>query len=99
MIRHPLVKPNLLSTFAEIKIPLYCVSHLALGFLSHRAKSVWTPVTVPSETTLGEAPFKLNLFCVCSKSEERYVEAQRWTWGRWAIAQARRMSQKNELDF
>lgn len=99
MIRHPLVKPNLIWTFAEIKIPLYCVSHLGLGLLSHRTKSVWTPVTVPSEPTLGEAPFKLNLFCVCGKSEERHVEVQRWTWRRWAIAQARRVSQKNEPDF
>lgn len=78
-ISHPHVKPNLLWTFSEIKIPLYYGSHLGLGFLSHRTKSVWTPLTVPSEPTLGEAPFKLNLiYFVCAQSEESYIDVQRW---------------------
>ena len=66
MIIHPFLKHDLLWTFSEIKIPLYCLSQLGLGFLSHVIKSVWIHMVVPSEPTLEEAPFKLNFtYSVC----------------------------------
>lgn len=54
------------------KISPYFLSQFQVGTLSHTTNSIWTHITVPLESTLGEAPFKLNLISfVCMAKVSR----------------------------